>query len=222
MRIISNFKDYYDGLQDFDSFTWNRQKREILETEKEFKDVYTRLDLRSWTQERKVGDETLIKIPIILGYCGEYYKYYINCLMIPFYEEFINPTKQSGFYLSEVTELEQKAKWYSKVTFYHLDISFLKGLDLFHRYKSPVFLIHSIFKNNTPYKEKNFQVVVNPSFKNYGLHKLRPIEQTYQDLETYITGVLTSNEIYPEPEDKYRMGGRFDKYSFRRLPERPI
>lgn len=219
MRIISNFKDYYDGLQDFDSFTWNRERKEVLETEKDFKDVYNRLDLRNWTQEGKIGDKVLLKIPIILGYCGEFYKYYINCLSIPTHDQFINPTKVNGFYISEVIEAEQKAKWYSKITFYHLDISFLKGLDLFHRYKTPVFIIHSMFKNDTPYKEKNFQVIINPSFKNYGLTKIRPIEQTYQDLEMYITGVLTSNEIYPEPEDKYRGGARFDKYSFRKLPQ---
>lgn len=218
MRIVSNFKDYYDGLQDFDSFTWNRENRHVLESSKEFKEAYNRLDLLSWIQEKN----NLIKIPIILGYCGEFYKYYIACSNTPSYEEFITPTKANPFHILEVDEKDENIKWYSKHRFSQLDVSFLKDLDLFHRYKSPVFIIHSVFKEGISNKDKTFQVIINPSFRSYGMTKLKSINQLYQDLEMYITGVLTSSEVYPEPEDKFRMGARFDKYSFRKLPEKPL
>jgi hypothetical protein len=45
MRIVSNYKDYYDSLQDFDSIVWNREYKCLFENDNLSKRIYKKLDL---------------------------------------------------------------------------------------------------------------------------------------------------------------------------------
>lgn len=61
--------------------------------------------------------------------------------------------------------------------------------------------------------------MVNPSLKKLGYNNKKDIQQVYQELDMFVSGVLTNKEVTVSLDEKHRKGNRFDKYSFRKLPE---
>lgn len=213
MRIISSFSDYYDSLQDYqDSIVWVRESKSILEKDIEFKDVDSKLNLSVYKHTLK---ETW-RLPFILGYCGEYLKFYVDTKLDKTNDNFENLLERKNKLESYLPNKENEKKSYFYSPFYQIDVNFLKQYDLFVRYNTPIFLIHT-FGN---YKIKGLFVYTNPSFIKLGLTNYKHISQTYQDLDMFVSGVLSNNFSHHEVIDKYRQGARFDKYSFRKLPEK--
>lgn len=228
MRIISNYKDYYDSLQDYsDTIIWNRQYYSVIERDIEFKSIWKKIDLsyyyNKYSSKEKKNNYTH-KIPVILGYCGNYFKYIIKLESFTdssfiFSDDFFNIIINKETYdLLDVT-LENDIKKYFYKSFYNLDISFLTSENLFNRYNSPLLLLCPLFLQEE--KDKSlFRIFINPSLKKLGFSKKKNIQQVYQELDMFVSGVLTNKEDRPELSEKHRQGSRFDKYSFRRLPEK--
>lgn len=227
MRIISNYKDYYDSLQDYsDTIIWNRQYYSSIEKDSDLTSLWKKIDLSNFYSVTFIKDRKgsyLHTIPIILGYCGNYYKYLIKLessrsSSFLFTEEFFNIISNKETYdLVDVTS-ENDIKRYFYGSFYNLDISYLVSGDLFTRYNSPLLLLCPLRLEGE--KDKSlFRIYVNPSLKKLGFSKKKDIQQVYQELDMYVSGVLTNKEERPELSEKHRQGARFDKYSFRRLPE---
>lgn len=228
MRIISNYKDYYDSLQDYsDTIIWNRNYRSIVEYDPSLKSIWSKLGLFNYYNIQDIKDRRgsyLHKIPLILGYCGNYYKYVIKLESsmpykdLPFTDEFFNIVSNKETYdLVDVT-LDNDVKRYFYGSFYNLDISFLLSEDLFTKYNSPLLLLCPLRLEEEKDKDL-FRIYLNPSLKKLGFSKKKDIQQVYQELDMYVSGVLTNKEERPELREKHRQGARFDKYSFRRLPE---
>jgi hypothetical protein len=224
MRIISDYKDYYDSLQDYDSIVWDRKYLSITETDSTFKELANKLDLIKYARTSgNVKDGFLHIIPVILGFCGNYFKYKIeihnnDSFQVLLTDDFFYLKNKFTYELIDMT-LDNDLKSYFAVSYYNLDISFLNNINLFVRYNSPILLIHPLVKDREK-GYKDFNIIVNPSLKKLGYHKKKDIQQVYQELDMFISGVLTNKEDRPELEEKHRKGSRFDKYSFRRLPEK--
>lgn len=216
MRIISSFKDYYDSLQDYDSKIWIRETNIISLNNKT---LYDKLELSNHVKSEKINNNSYKHIlPIIFGYCGNYYKYYLNILInIDIRTSQINILDNHTYIIEQVEKGNHKSNWWMGSSFYDKDISFLNNENLFTLYNTPIMIIYEL-----SYKLKSLSVLLNPSLKKYGLHKLKNVSQTYQDIEMYIEGVLSNNNEYPVLQDKHRQGSRFDKYSFRKLPEKSL
>lgn len=217
MRIISSFKDYYDSLQDYDSKIWVRDTSIININNK---DLTNKLELCNYVKSEKINNNYYKhRLPIIFGYCGNYYKYYLNIIIdIDIRTSEINILDNHTYIIEQVEKDKNNIDYWRVQSYYHKDISFLNNENLFCIYNTPIMIIYEL--NN--YRSKSLTILINPSLKKYGLHKLKEVSQTYQDIEMYIEGVLSNNEEYPVLQDKYRQGSRFDKYSFRKLPEKSL
>ena len=224
MRIVSNYKDYYDSLQDFDSIVWNREYKCLFENDNLSKRIYKKLDLLYYKSIINKDKVYINSIPIIIGFCGEYYKYSIHIESdynkdVVFTDDFFYPKNKIIYNLIDVNEENTTRKLFGS-SFYTLDISFLKSYDLFIKYNSPVLLIHPLYYNKE--NRNTFNIIINPSLKRLGYHKKKDIQQVYQELDMFVSGVLCNNKEYPVLQDKHRQGSRFDKYSFRKLPEKSL
>lgn len=216
MRIISSFKDYYDSLQDYDSKVWVRETSIISLNNK---DLINKLELSNYVKSEKINNNSYKYIvPIVFGYCGNYYKYYLNIISNisdSYNIDLLN--KDNQYSIEQVEKENHKSNWWMGGSFYDKDISFLNNENLFSIYNTPIMIIYEL-----SYRSKSLSVLLNPSFKRYGFLKLKEVSQTYQDIEMYVEGVLSNNNEYPVLQDKYRQGSRFDKYSFRKLPEKSL
>jgi hypothetical protein len=223
MRIISDYKDYYDSLQDYsDSIAWERKYNSIIETDSVLKNIWEKIKLFNYNKTTGNSREGFLHtIPVILGFCGEYFKYIIetssnSSSQVLLTDDFFYPKDKFIYELKEVT-LDNDIRRFFSTSYFNLDISSLNTINLFARYNSPILLIHPLVNNRK--EDNNFKIVVNPSLKKLGYHKKKDIQQVYQELDMYVSGVLTNKEDRPELDEKHRKGARFDKYSFRRLPE---
>lgn len=217
MRIISKYKDYYDSLQDYDSKIWIRETNIVSLNNKT---LYDKLELSNHVKSEKINNNSYKHtLPIIFGYCGNYYKYYLNIIInIDIRTSQINLLDDNNYSMEKVEKENHKSNWWMGSSFYDKDISFLNNENLFTLYNTPIFFIYVL----DYYKSKGLTILINPSFKKYGFHKLKNVSQTYQDIEMYVEGVLSNNNEYPVLQDKHRQGSRFDKYSFRKLPEKSL
>jgi len=221
MRIISNYKDYYDSLQDYsDSTVWERNYQFIQEKDPALIKVWNKLDLFNYRKSKRENNEYIHTIPIILGYCGNYYKFWINEINSDYSlileSNVFYPSDKNSYSLIDVTSENSKASYFISSSFFTVDISYLLHENLFIKYNSPILIICPYITNKS---RDYFSIVVNPSLKKLGYHKKKDIQQVYQELDMYISGVLTNKEDRPQLDEKHRKGARFDKYSFRRLPE---
>ena len=227
MRIISNYKDYYDSLQDYsDSTIWNRQYSFITDNEEGLNKVWKKLDIFSYYDKKYNKDSYTHILPLILGFCGQYYKYIIrieslSSNSLQFDDELFNPNSKNSYNLLDVSKENNIRKIFSS-SFFDLDVSFLLSENLFTRYNSPVILFVPLFFKDELRKQSSsiFHIIINPSLKKLGFSKKKDIQQVYQELDMFVSGVLTNKEDRPELSEKHRQGARFDKYSFRRLPEK--
>ena len=223
MRIVSDYKDYYDSLQDYsDSIVWNREYLNITETDSVLKSIWEKIKLFNYTKTTGNNREGFIHtIPVILGFCGEYFKYIIeindSSSQILLTDDFFYP-KDKFIYESKEVTLDNDIRRFFSTSYFNLDISSLNNVNLFVKYNSPILLIHPLVKDKEK-DYKNFKIIVNPSLKKLGYHKKKDIQQVYQELDMFLSGVLTNKEDIPELDEKHRKGSRFDKYSFRRVPQ---
>jgi hypothetical protein len=229
VRIISNYKDYYDSLQDFDTPVWNRTYQSIIERDRKFKNLYDKLGFYYFNHTVKNSYNSFTHYcPVILGFCGTYTKYSFEietdsedhvCVS----EDFLLPLNKDSFNLIEITKDKDLKKTFGG-SYFNTDISFLNQENLFVKYNSPIIFIHGFqikvhdFEINGDSRNK-FKVVVNPSLKKLGYQNKKDIQQVYQELDMFVSGVLTNKETRPELNEKHRGGSRFDKYSFKKLPE---
>jgi hypothetical protein len=249
MRIISKFKDYYDGAMGLGmdtSVLFMRQKPETLEEEgldkrkevpKAYKSICPNISISSYFTK----DFQVSFCPVSIYFCGKVYRG-------------LRVLVKSGSFSTSSTLYDK--------TFYSLDqfISFME----FHKFNIVDTrgrgLENNLFKRPTVKKdlEKFFQgtyddrdfveqrirektvialysvnpftyfwdrftheVVLNPKLSDYEFYRVHPAPQAYQEIEMYISGVL--GEANKEPiniSDKDRIYQHgFNERSFRKDPD---
>ena len=222
MRIISDFKDYYDigaqyGIDP--QLPYHRVRRfESLEFDRP----------NSW---RLYRDSFAAKF-----YHAEYHHfYYIGfagkiyaCINVAFHDEkpkfCFDPSLIDDAFFACDFALQYKRKYRHDVKSDRTSFQRMKKeitecyeyknypelLDLFEKHKTAIFVCDC-----SPYRST---VVINESLSRYGFQKVLPPMQAWQELEMYVGSYLTKPTIEEPPiSDKIKAEIKgFDKFSFRK------
>lgn len=206
MRIKSNFKDYYDISQSFD-------KTETLYVREE--NLFVKKHNREFLRAGYLS-EAQYSVDAVLGYigfCGYLYPY-AKVKDRTFYnaEDLMNFIKDLG--------VEEKTSRFISSVYLHLN--YRKEVENFFN-KKPSILSNLFHEHNCPvfnYElgKENDRLFVNPSLKEMKFMTIKDPYQAYQDISTFVSGVLNNKEnpmILISDTDKLAKHG-FDKWSFRK------
>ena len=237
MRIISDFKDYYDFLSDpSDTYhIWNR-KTEIITIHKNdpnFKNLnnyYSNLNpythsiigSRTWSKSIKEFNRDTIEFRTsLLMFCGN-----------PYIIMTISEHPDRYFYFGK-DDFEQIVKEYSaKNSRSHFWIKgnisayesimqgnmphYLKNINL--NFKCPIIHIKHIDYYDNRFKEFRFEIEINSSLKSIQFEKFMDPYNVFQSLDRYIWNDLAITSTIVDNisnQDKIESHG-FDKWSFRK------
>lgn len=212
MLIVSDFKDYYDSVQNLGvdkSCIFNRKTIKSVVRKKSY--------FLSKVADLPFEVPNMLRINnvdynfFVVGFCGKiYYGYY-------WWD--IKESKRNISYDLEWLESEKDQK--SKRGWYYSWGSNLRASDLrkieakdfsdmFFKHNSPIFL----YVNDSVNRE---YLYLNPELKDFEFYKIKDTYSTYQDIYSYISGVLGNTEkttVEVSEKDKVASKG-FDKWSFR-------
>jgi len=231
MKIISNYKDYYDGCQKYGIDTTIQYIRKEQNIDLLGKD----LNLPT-SQQLSLGRtfyNNFIKSVSIIGFCGKLYPYFtfineqnVNDIHI------INNIKDMCIFIETHLKKEEIKSFYEekKHSYFRHGLDLLydfthnmvnnyfntysgseDSLDLFDKYKVP------IFKVEQKEREK-YTLTLNPNLKELNFMKLIDPFTAYQEIEMFISGVIgVQNPELIQISDKYKIEKKgFDKWSFRK------
>jgi len=213
MRIISRFKDYYDGCQSYGSdpnLVYVRKTREITIERERMGEVKQRelkeaiIDVS--TKIKRIGYYDPHIDPGAIAFCGKIYPFWRYNGSI-YYDYARLRTAVIGS--SKDRRLLHSIKYHEPSEFYDL---YNQEVDVtpFNYLKSPIFLIEEI--------EYIRYLVVNPSLRNYDFATQVHPYTAYQEISMYL-GNDMANQMDPEIgiSDKLRAESHgFDKWSFRK------
>lgn len=240
MRIISNIKDYYDSLQTFEDYIIYERKFEIckdqkinnmISWEKRLEDIWHFKSSTTTLEQTKFGsfnDRKSLQ-PFLFGFCGKWIKMYFEC-DYDYYGEYcvkelhdFLESKEKKKLIHPGEELEKKFMYRYPLgdlgSYSEFNLDFLDKENLFHKFKTPIL-------GFTVYREKFDPEYKLKIWKDFPLTKVNfqktmNVYSVFQELEMFIGGVIGTKEKSTDHlEDKHRMGSRFDKWSFRRPPEK--
>jgi hypothetical protein len=215
MRIISKFKDYYDGGASFG------------------------VDV-THTYIRESKDINYIKYPYycdVIGFCGKIYPF-DNAISIlnddpkqftnydtdykfeqykdDSYNERYRLVKEDGKYWTFYSHLMEHKSPHSKKEYFDIIRSDKKLLEIFLQYSVPIFHIGHV----PGYYEKI--LTLNPCLKDYAFYKIFDTIQAFQEIQMYISNVIVSDTkvVVPVGSDNViRDSKGFDKWTFRKMKE---
>lgn len=214
MRIISKFRDYYDGVMK------TGMDREVVYV-REQKDIDLGREFNPGFSTKHTGSHHSVETSF-LGYCGQIYRVFeINYsgrfsekpwrFVTHDYEEFKNAMISSG--LGTVYEFSEHRWWpgsYQK--FRDFDTNKLK--DLFHKFQTPLFVVTNVYTYRAPDKTT---ITLGPCLKDLEFQKIKDAYTAYQDIFQFVAGTLNKPEnkmVKISDKDKIHKHG-FDKWSFR-------
>jgi hypothetical protein len=228
MRIISKFKDYYDGINPSQEPIWIRKNEEFSIKDENKKTILSKSDMQ-WCKEAyltlKKPDVNFVNL---ISWSGNPIEKFILCIcgkFIPVYEFkekfFIDEQKISDYYNSII----KKGKPYYKPTsvyakgFFNI-LPLKEWLNVYNNkerlikihlsLQSPIFLI---------YKEHNdFLIEINPFLKKRKMHNCFNAWSLYQEMEQFLSNEMVQCNNPPveisdvDKRDKHGM----DKWSFKK------
>ena len=199
MRILSSFKDYYDGgaMHGIDATHIYVRKTEDIQV-----------------PDVKVRDFTVI------GFCGNLYicqvfrrsqaspqKRSLPVKSKTFYGEKSYAYKWEGYSQEKLVKVDKNSYGYKfEKNFYNdlLNNDALKSI--FQQYKTPIFLL-----------EENF-CKINPMLKDYFFYKIKPLHEAFREIEYYISNILVNDDFKSmQMSDKEKLTSKgFDNWSFKK------
>lgn len=214
MKIISNYKDYYDGVQSYgqDDIKYIREEH-IYKMRKEAA-TFPSLDYKQTKEFAKIEFVN----SCLIGFCGKFYKAYT----IRVYERKIDITL--GKYELDVLYNQQELDFYNinkERLFLNREAKLFEVEnreylhELFFKYKTPCYVIKHL--NRTRDQDK---LIINPNLKKYKFYKIKDAFTAYQEISMFIGGTLAVpfKPIF-EISDKAKIQSHgFDKWSFKKLP----
>lgn len=223
MKIISDFKDYYDSAIGFggidNSIIYNRKTIEINDESYMEPFIIDKLSkFRYWSKfgiKPNFDDFNYYSINII-GFCGKFYL----CLKI----KYLDGTESVIWNEDKISELLIDDSWKKKPTNKNIKslldkIKNYNNLEIFRKYNSPYFVLESTrvswnYRRIIPDSDK---LIVNPNLNNYKFQNKFEPYSAFQEIEMFISGVLgTSENKIIEIEDKYKIQSHgFDQWSFK-------
>ncbi len=239
MKIISSFKDYYDGVQSFgtdNNFVFNRtaERRDISCLEGFAKLTNSFIDYgQPYTLDKQGGDyydDRIIQSNIILGFCGQlYFGYKFDTI------EKGKPTKSVVCYTKEegLAYIESLINNYNVVGFEFTPTpTGSKNQEAwFHSIQSPIFMFPA-YANSGEELNLNWdqdiptspkELLVNPSLKQLDFQLVKDAYSCFQEIQQFISGVLSENENKPNTltdKERIEQHGIDPKYGFRTRPKK--
>lgn len=197
MRIISNFKDYYDGVQRTAMDPTLIYKRNQVFHEEDR--GYFRLN-RHWSDETEVFK---------IGFCGKFY--------------FIGRIPNSKDWLYG----EELAAGINNPFDKYYDDGGASGViraghgkedhTLFLKYDCPLFVYGKLDKKPPSWRDTPRGIFANCNLETYGFFKIFDAFTAYQMIAQYISNNLARQEDPPPLSDKLKVQAHgFDKWSFRK------
>lgn len=216
MRIISKFRDYYDGVMKTGmdrEVVYVRERRDVL-LEKPLKLGFTTHSSTSYSDGHKSGSYTVWTT--FLGYCGSIYKAYmitgdLGHFAFYDYEEF--KSFMLTYNLGSSYDFTERRWWPGRYQDFK-DCDTTAMLELFHKFQTPLFLLNHQRSYLTGEKTT---VTLDPCLKDCGFQKIKDSYTTYQDIFQFVAGTLNKPEnkmVKISDKDKIAKHG-FDKWSFR-------
>lgn len=235
MRIISNFKDYYDCMQGYgyDPYiVYNRKARpNLIQGTNYYTDF--RHPYHGWSGINNVFEYTTHNI----GFCGRYYllievysssgSLVLQTYNIDGVDKFISDNtskKEQKIYFGNTPKWEKKS--YPIFTREHIAERIKKFQEevlhddrAFIRNNTPVIINHEI--KRTPDNEAFWITTFDGCLADVSFYKVMEPWLAYQEIGMYLAGPLcTKYKKIPEIDDKTLAEAKgFDRFSFRRDPQ---
>jgi hypothetical protein len=196
MRIISKFHDYYDGVR-----AYGEDRTVIFKRNNE--SIEEKLDIKMVRREIGVYD----LYPLILFFCGKQYNFYMWEISNQFKTGYIY--KYDDPLLKKMLTTKKRNRSFADVVYGKLTEDYFKvkeiGPDIFFKYNAAYFL----------YNGKEIEIY--PVLKELKFWKVLDSFSAFQEIDQFISGVLTKTEEIKPIEDKYLIKQKgFDKWSFRK------
>lgn len=239
MKIVSKFKDYYDGVAN------SNVDKEII-YKRETSDVSKIIFEKDKTLCQSKGEHFRLAQPvngfedeyvqtIFLGFCGHIYK----GLKVYPYNRYLrgeNQTGESKFFWTAESFIEHAKKNYpsfdNKKRFsYYEKFSTQKVVEEYFNETNSPQLEKLFFEYNVPvftyfYQEKytghqEIGLKLNPNLKDLEFFKAKDAFTAFQELYTFVSGYLnqdTNPMVQISNQDKIDKHG-FDKWSFRKMKD---
>jgi len=238
MYIISKRKDYYDGVvgtMGIDkTIVYDRETTmfdDDVEFPKEFR--YNRpydhryknrfINLSHHSINTKQQQYTAYSA-FIVGFCG---KLYIGWKL--YREEYqsivTNVVTEITYDYELIKKLVNQKSWVGNLDDDFEYIKTYNSIHIFRDLKSPIFIYDADYKRTIigkyTYRQKPV-FIVNPNLSDYEFYTVMDSFTAFQEVQMFMGGVLGSGEKeIAEVEDKYKISQHgFDKYSFRKDPEK--
>jgi hypothetical protein len=216
MRIISDFKDYYDSVS-----------HQYLDKEVIYKRLCHSFLLKDkWPHSRSIASSNGVSFSvdyILLGFCGSLFPAIgirsvtnpnMNAVLYD-YQSYENKVR------SEQLPVEKSYKFFfrsydtslsSIQRFFKEDFNRFQGL--FAKHNTPCFMV--VYGQDDP------KIVVNPILKDLDFFKVKDPYTAHQEVYQFVTGNLNQPEnsmVKISDKDKISKHG-FDKWSFRKMPSK--
>jgi hypothetical protein len=233
MRIISKFKDYYDGALAFgqDKSVVFVRNDESVDAKQKGNEILSSVVPKFSINTKRKKDTWIAFAPVMVVFCGKLYRGMMckRKTVLPFVKgEFPKPDEHEVKVFYDIAELEEYLALYEmkvpeeKRYYWQTDRNsdnvkaFLSAQGtpelseycIAHRYVTLAYF-------------EDFSVEYGPLAKTQFYKILDPFA-AYQELDMFISGTLPQSTAMPiQIEDKYRIAQHgFDKYSFRKPPSK--
>ena len=224
MYVISKFKDYYDGVVGsvgIDKTIVYERKLIELEGYKNFPDEFRNdQPWRNWNDQNHFlslsdyGIEQQSKYEIsdnfIIGFCGKLYLGWKFHWRTPSDHKYYGRFHTKIIYdLDEVKKHLRGSHWGNSK--FIDDVNYVLNynpINLFRKYKTPVFVYDSHYKRSgVDYNWKDqSRFIINPLLKEYEFYKVFDPFTTFQEIQMFVSGVLGTNEKeIIDVDDKYKI-----------------
>lgn len=237
MRIVSKFRDYYDGVMTSlgyhdKSMVFIRKEVEVdikdypLFYDTGWRSTSPLLQISRYYLSSEGKKDYYAFNHFIIGFCGKLYlgfKFYSEVAEnknFPFNKLSNKKTKTTITYdidviksilnISDMNLFNERVEAIRKMDF----------TDMFHELNTPIFVFDASTPNNFKgYNSSGGELIVNPSLKKYEFYRIFDSFQAYQEIEMYVGGVLGNNEdktLKSTDKEKIISHGFDYKYSFRK------
>lgn len=220
MRIISSYKDYYDGLSQYDDRPWKRETSSMVLPVNDLRIDIKRKDFF------KIFDSFYLHLfrnngfyeRCFLFFCGKIYPYLKCGNSGKIYWDFESFSQSDEFLISskkdKIFDLFNAEKKIKKL-FSNENVP-AKFSNLGIEFKSPIINIKRFYKNivNNPSIELTF----NPNLKELNFQKIMSFQSAFMEIDSYLFNELVyDTQIETQVSDKIKIESHgFNEFSFRK------
>jgi len=237
MRIVSDFRDYYDGVQaegQDQSMVYVRKDIESWRNRKDF----PHMQWPRWQNLRVFWPDARMEIYII-GFCGKIYPLIILqkeyriasepypehfCFTMEDVDNFVSmyyPNREDA-YRTTRRHTKRERGWPEHIMRFKFKEFFdtceqkqNAYLSLFLENKCPIFVVRQRYY----YEDENDCFRANCPLEEYRFYRLFPAYEAFQEISMFLGNLASPNRPIPSVSDKDLVTAKgFDKWSFRKEP----